>query len=186
MAIKTASGSGLSNSLSSGLVLLNTTTFSGVSSTSLAASTFTSAYTNYQLIVNLTNFSVTGDLRIRLRASGTDNSSAVYGNSNFYAQAPGGTNGLATNDNTNSLWLVGYMDSTSLATRLVLDIFDPCTTIQTSAFSRFVRNQSTTNGSLEWRNGGHVHGGTTSFDSLTISPASGNMTGSYSIFGYNK
>jgi hypothetical protein len=34
MAIKTASGSGLSNSLSSGLVLLNTTSFSGVASQS--------------------------------------------------------------------------------------------------------------------------------------------------------
>lgn len=157
---------------------------SGVASTSLTANTFSSTYRNYLLIVNCTNFTVTGDLRIRLRASGTDNTSAVYGNSNFYSNS-GLSSGLATGDSTNTTWLVGYGDSTTLYTRLILNIFNPFDAIQTSAFSQLVRSQSTTNGNLEQRNGGHHHGGATSFDSLTIYPASGNISGSYSIYGYN-
>jgi len=54
MAIKTASGSDLRNSLSSGLVLLNTTSFSGVNSVSLPKNTFSSTYTHYKTILEIT------------------------------------------------------------------------------------------------------------------------------------
>ena len=38
-----------------GMVLLNTTSFSGVTSVSLPASTFTSTYTNYKILMKLKN-----------------------------------------------------------------------------------------------------------------------------------
>ena len=166
-------------------VLLSTVSFSGVASTSLAANTFTSSYTNYQLVMNFTNFTITGDVRIRLRASGSDNTSAIYGNSTFYSNS-GGSSGLATADSTNDTWLPGYGSSTNLFTRLILDIFNPFDAIKTSAISKMVRSENTANGNLEQRNGGHFHGGATSFDSLTIYPTSGNFTGTYSVYGYNK
>jgi hypothetical protein len=58
-----------------GMVLLNTTSFSGVSSVSLATNTFTSAYTNYEIIVNgqIENFA-----SVRLRKAGTDATGANY------------------------------------------------------------------------------------------------------------
>ena len=59
-----------------GLVLLNTTSFSGVASTSLATNTFTSTYTNYKILWRVTAATVDANFFIRLRASGSDLGSA--------------------------------------------------------------------------------------------------------------
>jgi hypothetical protein len=167
-----------------GLVLLNTTSFSAVSAASLPASTFTSAYRNYLLVVNITANTVTGDLRLRLRASGTDNTSSVYGNAIFFENTGAGF-AVALQNTGDTNWAIGYVDSTQNATRVMLNIFDPFTSIQTSGVLQMTRSLSTTTGGMEYRSGGFSHGNTASFDAATIYPASGTITGSYSIFGYN-
>jgi hypothetical protein len=60
----------------SGLVLLNTTSFSGVAQASLPTNTFTSTYQNYRVMIYLSARTGTGTMR--LRTSGTDNSTANY------------------------------------------------------------------------------------------------------------
>ncbi len=77
MAIKTASGSDLRNSLSSGLVLLNTTSFSAVSSQSVN-DVFSATYENYFLLVRTTASS--DNINIRMRVSGSDDSTSNYHN----------------------------------------------------------------------------------------------------------
>ena len=60
------------SSSNAGLIHLKTTSFSSVSAQSLEANTFTSDYTNYKLQIKLTAVSAGGDMRIRMRASGSD------------------------------------------------------------------------------------------------------------------
>jgi hypothetical protein len=61
-----------------GMVLLNTTSFSGVTSVSLPALSFTSAYTNYVLYVNATSSASVG-LRFRFIKEGVERAANYYG-----------------------------------------------------------------------------------------------------------
>ena len=98
MAIKTASGSGLTNSLSSGLVLLNTTSFSGVASGSIN-SIFTSTYDTY-LIKILHSGATAAWLKMRFRESGSDITTGYYGATFQYNYVGGTSNDFSRNNGT--------------------------------------------------------------------------------------
>ena len=61
-----------------GIILLNTTSFSAVTSVSLPASTFTTTYDRYLIKGNLSCSNATVDINGRLRTAGTDNSGTIY------------------------------------------------------------------------------------------------------------
>jgi hypothetical protein len=60
-----------------GMVLLNTTSFSAVSSISVPANTFTATYDNYFAVFQA-SFATAANITLRLRAAGSDLSSALY------------------------------------------------------------------------------------------------------------
>ena len=60
-----------------GMVLLNTTSFSAVSSISVPAGTFTTTYDNYFAVFQA-SFATAANITLRLRAAGSDLSSALY------------------------------------------------------------------------------------------------------------
>jgi len=62
----------------SGLTFINKTTFTGVSSVSVPNDTFTTTYDNYKVILTVNSTSANAALSIRMRTSGTDNTSADY------------------------------------------------------------------------------------------------------------
>ena len=76
-----------------GMVLLNTTSFSGVSSFSLAADTFTTTYENYKILLTVSGTSADSGINIRLRAAGVDTTSNNY----FYANMAFRSNNTANN-----------------------------------------------------------------------------------------
>ena len=184
MAIKTASGSDLRNSLSSGLVLLNTTTFSGVSSQSVN-DVFSATYDNYRIVFELDETSGTGGtgINMRLRVGGSDNTSANYFNHRFFGQSTNVTG--AGNTTADTSWLsVSEYDNVGMSTTL-FDIFSPFRTATTSLVSTgqfrytsfyqhsFVKTGQTTV--------------TTSYTGFTILPTAGTLTsGRITVYGYNK
>ena len=158
-----------------GMVLLNTTSLSGVSATSANAGTFNSTYDNYRLIIKITAVGTgTPTINLRLRASGSDNTTSnyayqiVYGSYNNTAAGEGAT-GLNT-------WGLG-----GFATHLnsVIDLIAPNLTENTYGYGFYSTNNTTGLLNLNFR-------ATTSFDSFTIYPASSTITGVYQVFGYNK
>jgi hypothetical protein len=160
-----------------GLTLINTSTFSGVSSVSLPTNTFTSSYDAYRLV--FTNLSCTANalFRLRFRKAGTDNTSA-----NYYGAcgvitwtnvlAAGGGSAAATSSFLFTLSTVYNTTSIDITQPLVRP---QVTGLAMSAgpedrgswFSAFINASDT-------------------FDSATFFPASGNITGSVSVYGYNK
>jgi AICAR transformylase/IMP cyclohydrolase PurH len=164
----------------SGLVLLNETSFSAVSSFSLAAATFTATYENYKIIMNFTNSVNGATFQSRLRASGTDDTTSNYFNM---------VQGLSTNNTAQNLTNASqtiqshmYMNS-SQANFIDLDIASP----QKTAFT-FVAGlgvgQSSPSGAFTSFRIGNAFNATTSFDAMTFIASSGNMTGSYKIYGW--
>jgi hypothetical protein len=157
-----------------GMVLLNTTSFSAVASQSVN-NVFTSSYKNYRVYINAKHAS-DNDLNFRLRASGTDLSSAsAYYQGRYYI---GGTSSLAAgseNAVTQTQWTLNRVGT--WASQCVMDIANPQATEVTTSLT-FV-----TGGYFQVL-GQSLNNNTTSYDGFTII-SGGSMTGSVSVYGYN-
>ena len=160
-------------------ILLTTASFTTASAVSLPNNTFSSTYRNYRLIVN---FTCTGAnyFTMRLRAGGADNTTTNY--SSTYAYFYYGSNGISADDRApgaTSWSRMGYTE-TSGEHNGVFDIFQPQESKQTNIsglYNRAAVGCSTSFG---------IFSATTQFDSLSIIPAAGTITGNYSIYGYKK
>ena len=164
-----------------GLTLINTTSFSGVASQNVT-NVFSSTYTNYQAIITIDSVSSTGasDIRFRFGTSGTPNSNSNYNNTGLYVdttiqpllQSGAGKIGF------------GYLEfspSSNTGTRIsIIDICNPFETKQTYAFSKAFGTQFRVN-MVDI-----MFDLTTSFTDFQIFPSANNITGSISVYGYNK
>jgi hypothetical protein len=165
----------------SGLVLLNTTSFSGVASVSLTASTFTSTYDTYKIVFDLE--SVTGvnpNLSMRLRAAGTDASSANYQAGGFLSYK--NASPASFNDNGTTSIALGQTNTASY-TASIIDLINPFAT----KYTNYIING--TNADVTQIFGFSKSGTfdlTTSFDSASFIVSTGNFAGTYSVYGYNK
>jgi len=165
-----------------GLTLLSTASFTTASAVSLANSSFSSTYTNYKLIINISSFNNASNqyLAARMRASGSDNTTSNYTSQFFvlYQTSTGTSNDIGgATDNAFNKFAYLYANQ---AHTLELDIFNPQASLRTS-YTGTVSGMA----SEQWLNSGFFNA-TTSFDSFTFYPAAGTLTGSYSLYGYNK
>jgi len=156
-----------------GLVLINTTSFTSVGSQSLN-NVFTSSFKNYRIFINAKHAS-DADITIRLRASGTDLTSNNYLEGRYYIGSTASLAAGSSNNTTSTSW-----STTSLGTwagQIVMDIANPqateVTTAQTQGAGRFFITL-----------GQSLNNITTSYDGFTI-VSNGTMTGSVSVYGYN-
>jgi hypothetical protein len=167
---------------SSGLTLINTTSFSAVSSQSIgsdASPLFTSAYKNYKIVISgKGSAATTVALNIRMRANTTDDSTNNYYFWQTYrTQASGATDYSAT--------LTGFLVGTvsgSLRTYAEVDISYPQVADYTTMTGQAIGVGSTTS---EFSNVAGYKNVTTQFNGMTIYPASGTITGEVSIYGYS-
>jgi len=159
-----------------GMVLLNTTSFSAVASVSLPASTFTTTYDNYYLSIKFTpSTAITATLRFR--TSGTDNSSSTYkyivknfssaGSDETYISRTGTSSELNRDTGTTLLSWEGVLRNPMIATQTLLNL-----TGTGSVGNYFLNSTSFDN--------------TTLFDSLSLIASTGNVTGSITVYGFNK
>ena len=158
--------------LAGGLVHINTTTFSAVSSVSLD-NVFTSAYENYRIVLSR-DASSAGTLDMRLRVGGVDASSADYDYMRVYVYGSGtvaGARGLSTTS-----WYLGYMPTVRIG-MCSADIFGPNLTASTqySAIGGSAQELATVMGELDLA---------TSYDGFTLIPSAGTMTGTIRVYGY--
>ena len=161
-----------------GMVLLNTTSFSAVSAQSLPASTFTSAYTNYKIIVSNLTASAGVSIYMRLRASGTDNTSNIY----YQQQQYNSSTTISGVRQQNTFWTVGSADTTT-SNFSTFEIFNPQTTAKTRGLVIWNQGAITTPETLFQT---MTHDSATAFDAVTIYPSAGNMTGTIYTYGFNQ
>jgi hypothetical protein len=157
-----------------------TVSFSSASSISLN-SCFSSTYDSYKIMFNVTSASANNYPILRLRASGTDNSSSNY---NF---------GIIERNTTNTT-VTGYTGSSSTSFQLgycltagasnTVDLFSPFATDYTSYLMTGTTKNATVSSANygEWKNGGTSV--TTSYDGFSIIAGSGTLTGTIRIYGY--
>jgi hypothetical protein len=167
---------------SQGLTLINTTSFSGVSSQSIN-DVFSTTYDNYVIQLNCSTGSVAAEsISLRLRVSGADNSSNNY----YYSLAFVPFSGTPTVSGSNgsgltSSFVVSYINSTGGGASTI-HLYDPFKTAVTR-FQSF--GGGNTSGDSIISRGGNSSV-TTSYTGFTLIPATGTMTGTVSVYGYNK
>jgi hypothetical protein len=155
-----------------GMVLLNTTSFSAVSSITVN-SIFSSSYANYLVYFDFTS-SVNLNATLQYTIAGTATAT------NYNVTGPFSTLGNITgawypSTNTSSI-LIG--DTAGLNT-VVADIARP----QVSGVTNFIGKSTEGNGAVMLI--GSVQTGTNSFDGLKLTASSGSITGKIITYGYN-
>ena len=140
---------------------------------------FSTTYDNYKLVIKLTS-TLDSRLDFRMRVSGADNST-----SNYYKQsniskdvAVAGAESLAQDK------FIGYGINTSI-TPIVLDVFSPFIA-EATAFLGWNHKVETLASTHENNFSSGIHNVATSFTGISLIAASGTITGTVSVYGYNK
>ena len=166
----------------SGLTLLNTTSFSGVSSVSLPNDTFSSSYVNYQILIRCTRNTSADQLTARLRASGSDNSTSNYYFGGINVDSSGAGQTFIKGDPGTSMRIGGYGTQQSL---IVMTLCSPFATDETAYTAQSGLGFGTNEGNMN-SIGGYFNG-TTSFDSMTVLSTEVNgMSGTVSCYGWSE
>jgi hypothetical protein len=157
-----------------GMVLLNTTSFTGVASQSIS-SVFTTAYKNYYITISL-NPSGNARIMLRMRNGATDNTSNYDGN----AWRP-----LANSSYSGT----GYMELTSNTTVNAsnlnfgnLYLFNP----REATITGGINSWNNTGGAVISHNSHRVNDSST-YDGFTLFASTGNMdSAEVSVYGFNR
>jgi hypothetical protein len=162
-----------------GMVLLNTTSFSAVSSVSLATDSFTTAYDNYML--NITFDLTTGtnaELLFKGRTAGSDISTANYNLQQLGISGTGATPFRLTGATNGKLALIDSLNPNIVSALL----FSPKLTAKTVV----ITNTFSPNGGARYEDLKNLFNATDSFDSITFYPSSSTITGKALLYGFNQ
>jgi len=162
--------------LAGGLVHINTTTFSAVSSVSLN-NVFTSDYDNYRVILTGAG---SGSLIVtaRLRVGGTDNTGANFDRQRLYINGSGVT---ATRYNSQTDFALGGFDTPDRGL-ITFDVFRPFLT--TSTLFNAMNSWPASGSDPVMFIGVGSNSLTTSFDGFTLIASAGTITGTIRVYGY--
>jgi hypothetical protein len=165
---------------SSGLTLINATSFSAVASQSIN-NVFTSTYQNYEIRLNITSKSALGAVNLRYRASGADNTTSNYNQAALLVRTSNASAGDGATAQT-SILTFGTGNAT-YGISLIAQVFNPQIAQSTYTTHQFWGGDAST---FFIYNGGSIFDATTAFDGFTIYPASGTITGTVYVYGLAK
>jgi hypothetical protein len=158
---------------------INLVCVSAVSSISVS-DVFSATYDNYKILFGCTTTTV-GDIDMRFRVSGADNTTSNYGSVNFIAR-----NDTNRNQQVNQSAAKPLSSGTSTTHKVIsIDIYD---IFSSSKKTKFVGTTAGIGGDVTDTQSGFTGGGfnaNTSFTGLTFFVSSGTITGSVSVFGYS-
>jgi hypothetical protein len=163
-----------------GMVLLNTTSFSGVVTQSIN-DVFSATYTNYRILLRLTSGGAAGNCNIRLRVSGADNTTNNYYSAFSFDRFTNATGNGGGNPST--AYVLPAMTSAGQVFSFNMDVFNPFTANTTLISYKGTGQDGTSGYSMV---GGAYHEVSSSFTGFTLINNGGNFgTGSVSVYGYN-
>lgn len=179
-----ASSGGLAISASgnvtgAGLDLITTQSFSAVSSVSIN-NCFSGDYDNYRVLVQCVA-AAGAVMRLRMRAAGSDLSGSHYSYGTGGWDSAGGSASYGGGSQTS----FGFTYVSTLRFSLGLDVLSP----QLTQFTQVVGSNQGINAADTAYVGasfGGVYFQTTAVDGFTIYPASSNISGTVSVYGYKK
>jgi len=164
-----------------GLVKLNTTAFSAVSSQSIN-DVFSTTYDNYKILIHITTSGSSSTFQYRMRVGGADNTASTYNDVNLRASGAAVTTTQNLNQNIGTLAIT---HSTTITKGISVDLFSPFLTAVTT-FNAITGNMDNVNNQIGVYSAGGGHNTASSFTGITIFPSAGTFSGTISIYGYAK
>jgi hypothetical protein len=159
-------------------LIIAETAFTGAASVSVN-NCFTSTYTNYKLVLNVTVAS--GSIGIKMRASGTDASTSYYWVNYDMYSSNAAISSTAVGQNVTSMLVAGD------DTQAMVEIFNPQLAQATGFAVQGVKLEPTTpRAESTVGNAKGAHNAATAYDGFSLVPATGNITGTYTLYGYAK
>ena len=162
---------------SSGLTFITSGT---ISNTTSVNSCFTATYQNYKLVLENLVSGINEDVSLRLRASGTDNTSSVYSYSNLGQNTSSSAvlnNGVGRDQTSFKL---GANNAFANGQSISIDIFSPQLAKNTHyGPGIFWEGQEVSAGLIAG-----IHKSTTAFDGFTIFPPTSTLAGTFKLYGY--
>lgn len=165
-----------------GLVHINTTSVSAVSSQSFN-NVFTSTYTNYRIVIdNMIGATANQDLNLRLRVGGVDASTGIYNAQELRGSGTTTSAARTTNGTVLQIGSIGY--SAGETSSVVVELQNPQAATRTTWIANNMFLASGT-GAINLNVYGYV-ANATQYDGFTIFGTTYAITGTISIFGYKK
>jgi hypothetical protein len=159
-----------------GLTLINTTSFSGVSSQSVN-DVFSASYSVYFVDMNVSTSAASGTMDLRLRVGGADTSTTIYRRQ--YLQASSTTLiGARETTNTSFVGVIPFETSRNSGNNLM--IVNPFETVPTSGVSHWAQSLA---GNIAGFSLWYGINDSVSYTGFTILPSTGTMTGTISVYG---
>jgi len=163
-----------------GLVLLNTTSFSGVSSQIISLGT---SYTNYRVILSHTGTSVDSNLLLRLSLSGTPATSANYnGACAGILTTTGASNNLLGAGVTSFQYATSETGASNEWAGFVFDFIDLGAARNNKITSTGITVNSA--GAVTTWTGAALHDVATAYNEIQFFPSSGTFSGRAVAYGY--
>jgi hypothetical protein len=161
-----------------------TVSFSAATSVSLNG-IFNSTYENYRIVLNITTTSADTTATMKLRVANSDDSTTSYSYARNIVNRAGSAGAEAASD-VSTGWVIGQADSANQKHWMgtTIDMLMPFLT-QVTAFNQvgtFLSTAAVFFGTA----GGGIHFADTSYDGFSIISSSGTITGTVSVYGYNK
>ena len=156
-----------------GMVLLNTTSFSGVSSQSVN-DVFSATYQNYKIVLNISASGTSNDLQLRLRVSSTDATT----NYNRYAVAINSAGSTVNYGSGTSTGFFYIAQTSNIDTGVEFNLFSPFESVAT-------KFTVTSSGGTSPVLGGGRHTTASSYTGFTLIPDSSTITGTVRTYGFN-
>jgi hypothetical protein len=162
-----------------GMILISTTSFTAQSSQSFN-SVFSATYNNYKVMIT-TFGSADAEMTFKFRASGTDNTSANYHYAGLGIVASSGTSSTSAYGGAQTSMVIGSNNNTVQRQLMSMDVISPFSTTSTKGLTySFIRSRTAIYGGTGY---GFLDVSGTAFDGFTLTPASGTLSGTVSIYG---
>ena len=162
---------------SSGLVFIAGGT---ISDTTSVDNCFSATYLNYKIVFSNLVSGASSAVKLRMRASGSDDTNSLYSFANFGQDTSTGSEiNLGTGRDTTS-FLLGYGNNFTNGQSLSIDFFSPQTAKNTHyGPGVFWNDEKDYAGFIAG-----IHKSTTSFDGFTIFPTTSTLAGTFKVYGY--
>jgi hypothetical protein len=159
-----------------GMVLLNTTSFSGVSSANID-NLFSATYRNYKIVLAGKVASGDADITMKFRKAGSTTTDSNYIRQYLHSTGASVNSGLVTGQ---TFARIGNLGSTQSGVEVTL--YSPFLSESTILLGSSPTSTNTT--SLRLEAGAHTT--TDSYDGIQVAPTSSTITGQISIYGWNE
>jgi hypothetical protein len=164
-----------------GMVLLNTTSFSGVASQSIN-DVFSATYDYYKIFISVFG-SALQTLNVRLRVSGADNSSSIYNRERTEIDSTSVVAARATNQ---SLWQISEYGATANTTTSIVDMSLAFPFLAQNTVGQSFNTQLRTEDGVRTELMNFNHKSATSFTGYTLLAGAGTISGKVITYGLNQ